>query len=184
MKKYYDEEVKNFKKALARAVPIKKGLKQLLPHELELFNDGKLSNITHKGSTSVWLEAPSHLPPEGMTSVYRPMGDIEAVYLWENKELPETQPYQAIIEGSIGRNYADKYLTGKKYTDTMPSTIVEFIVPVDVIETLQSMQMKVEDGALSMGLGDKAGKGLPIFNAALREGRSSFRIVKVKRMLK
>jgi hypothetical protein len=41
--------------------------------------------------------------------------------------------------------------------------------------------MKVEEGALSMGLGDKAGKGLAIFNESLRQGETIFRIVKIKR---
>ncbi len=43
------------------------------------------------------------------------------------------------------------------------------------------MQKKVEDGCSSHGLGDKGGKGLPLFNAALAAREMSFRIVFVKR---
>ena len=44
--------------------------------------------------------------------------------------------------------------------------------------------MKPEDGAMSMGLGHKAGGGLGLFNASLRDGTSTWRIVLVKRPLK
>ena len=43
------------------------------------------------------------------------------------------------------------------------------------------MQHKAEDGCISHGLGDKGGKGLPLFNAALQAQRTAFRIVLVKR---
>jgi hypothetical protein len=58
---------------------------------------------------------------------------------------------------------------------------VEFLAPLTLIETLKGMQMKVEDGALSMGLGDKAGGGLPLFNESIKSGDTTWRIVKVKR---
>jgi hypothetical protein len=109
------------------------------------------------------------------------MGDTEVTYLVENGVLPDTQPYQAIIEGENGRSYANKYLTGAKYTSSNPTTIVEFCAPTELIERLKEKQMKIEDGALSMGLGDKAGKGLPIFNESLKQGETTFRIVKIKR---
>lgn len=70
---------------------------------------------------------------------------------------------------------------GHKRTDTSPSTVVEFVCPVELIEGLKKRQMKVEDGALSMGLGCKAGKGLEVFNESLRCGETRWRIVKVKR---
>jgi len=95
--------------------------------------------------------------------------------------LPDTQPYQAIIAGPTGRWYANKYLNGQKRTDTHPSTIVEFTCPIALIDQLKDIQVKVEDGALSMGLGDKAGGGLPIFNQSILDGQTSFRIVKIKR---
>ncbi|EGC40058.1 hypothetical protein DICPUDRAFT_74432 [Dictyostelium purpureum] len=181
--KYYKENEKEFQKALERAVPIGKGLKHLLTHERELMESGELKNITHKGSSSVWLEASSSIAPPGMVNVYRPMGDIEVQYLVENKLLPDTQPYQAIIEGSCGRAYANKYLTGKKWTDTNPSTVVEFTCPIDLIEKIKSIQTKIEDGAISMGLGNKAGNTLHYFNDSLRDSKSTFRIVKVKRQI-
>ena len=109
------------------------------------------------------------------------MGDSEVRYLVEHGELPETQPYQAIIEGEEGRLYANKYLVGAKWTNTNPTTIVEFSVPTELIETLKERQMKIEDGALSMGLGLKAGKGISIFNQSMRKGYTTYRIVKVKR---
>lgn len=55
--------------------------------------------------------------------------------------------------------------------------------PRHLIATLFDMQHKVEDGALSMGLGDKAGKGLPLFNASLASGETTNRIVLVKRQV-
>ncbi|EFA77090.1 hypothetical protein PPL_09843 [Heterostelium album PN500] len=177
------ENQKSFEKALARAEPMGKLSKFLFTHEKELLESGKLFNITHRGSTSAWLEAPSSVAPDGCTNVYRPMGDLEVRYLVEHKLLPDTQPYQAIIEGEVGRAYANKYLSGKKWTDTEPSTVVEFTCPKDLIEQLKKIQMKVEDGALSMGLGNKAGGGLPLFNKCLADGTSTFRIVKVKRVM-
>ena len=109
------------------------------------------------------------------------MGDSEVRYLVEHGELPETQPYQAIIEGEEGRLYANKYLVGAKRTNTNPTTVVEFSVPTELIETLKGRQMKIEDGALSMGLGHKAGKGISLFNQSMRQGYTTYRIVKVKR---
>lgn len=65
--------------------------------------------------------------------------------------------------------------------DTAPTTVVEFRVPVSLIQTLFQRQHKAEDGACSMGLGHKAGRGLPLFNDALAKGLSTWRIVMVKR---
>ncbi|KAH3745258.1 hypothetical protein Pelo_13360 [Pelomyxa schiedti] len=109
------------------------------------------------------------------------MGDEEVLYLVNNNQLPNTQPYQAIIQGSVGRDYAEKYLNGKKHVDTNPTTVVEFVAPRRLLEDLFARQHKVEDGALSMGLGHKAGRGLPLFNASLASGETTWRIVKVKR---
>lgn len=170
-----------FEEALSKAVPIAGWLKRLLPHELALYNSGELQNITHHGSSSIWLEALTSSPVPGRTNVYRPMGDREVIYLVEHGELPDTQAYQAIIEDENGRIYANKYLTGAKSVSTHPTTIVEFCAPTDLIETLKQIQMKIEDGALSMGLGDKAGKGLPLFNESMRKGETTYRIVKIKR---
>ena len=85
-----------FQEAVSEAVPITGWLKRLLPHELALYNSGELQNITHDGSSSIWLEAPSSSPPAGRINVYRPMGDTEATYLVEHGELPDTQPYQTL----------------------------------------------------------------------------------------
>eukprot|EP01061_Rhynchopus_euleeides_P021305 TRINITY_DN34770_c0_g1_i1.p1 TRINITY_DN34770_c0_g1~~TRINITY_DN34770_c0_g1_i1.p1 ORF type:complete len:180 (+),score=68.72 TRINITY_DN34770_c0_g1_i1:38-541(+) len=158
-----------------------KGVK-LKPWERALLEAGTLKDVTHKGSSSVWLEGTSSAPAEGMALVYRPMGDLEAQHLVDNGQLPSTQPYQAIMEGPAGRDYAEKYLNGKKWVDTSPTTVVEFAVPRAVVDQLMAIQCKPEDGVLSMGLGNKAGGGLPIFNAALQAGGGAgYRIVKVKR---
>ncbi|KAN0044791.1 hypothetical protein ACTA71_006314 [Dictyostelium dimigraforme] len=180
-KKHFNENEKEFLKSLERAEPIGKGLKYLKRYERELLDSGELKNITHKGSSSVWLESLSSIPPHGKINVYRPMGDIECDFLVLNGFLPDTQPYQAIIEGSNGRQYANKYLTGKKWTDTNPSTIVEFTCPIELIEHCKSIQTKIEDGALSIGLGFKAGNTLKFFNDSLKSHQSTFRIVKIKR---
>jgi len=117
------------------------------------------------------------------TNAYRPMGDIELLFLLAHNALPSTQPYQAIIEGKAGRAYAEKYLTGAKWVNTAPTTVVEFSTPVALVNTLFTRQHKAEDGAVSMGLGDKAGGGLGLFNASIAEGATTWRIVKVKRPL-
>ena len=166
--------------------PLGKSIKLLLAHERALLASGDLVNVTHEGSSSVWLHAestPASALADGMTLVYRPMGDAEVLHLLEHGGLPDSQPYQAIIEGAGGRVYSEKYLNGAKWTNTHPSTVVEFTVPSALIADLMARQHKAEDGAISMGLGDKAGKGLPLFNAALADSAtgSSFRIVKVKR---
>ena len=157
-----------------------RGLK-LLPHESKLLADGELVDITHNGSTSKWLHAPSSRGDESKSLVYRPMGDGELFHLLQYNELPGTQPYQAIIEGGSGRTYAEKYLKGHKKVDTMPTTVVEFLTPKTLVDRLFAMQHKVEDGAISMGLGNKAGGGLPLFNERLASGDTTFRIVLVKR---
>ncbi|CAF1613425.1 unnamed protein product [Adineta ricciae] len=174
-------ENKKFEESLKNAAPINGYLKRLLPHELELYQNGQSLNITHEGSSSIWLEAYSSIPPDGKINVYRPMGDNEILYLLENNQLPASQPYQAIIEGENGRIYANKYLNGNKWTNSNPTTIVEFTVPIDLMELLKEKQMKIEDGALSVGLGCKAGKGLPLFNERIRDGLITYRIVKIKR---
>lgn len=170
-----------FETDVSKAVPITSWLKRLLPHERVLYESGELKNITHEGSSSIWLEAPSSSQKPGHTLVYRPMGDVEVTYLVEHGELPATQSYQAIIEGENGRSYSNKYLAGAKWVSTHPTTVVEFSAPTELIETLKKRQLKVEDGALSMGLGHKAGKGLPLFNESMRKGETTYRIVKIKR---
>ncbi|AYV80744.1 MAG: hypothetical protein Harvfovirus5_48 [Harvfovirus sp.] len=153
----------------------------LLPHERELLKEGKITNITHKGATSAWLEAQSAVPVAGETNVYRVMGDKELLYLLEHNELPDTQPYQAIMEGPSGREYAEKYLHGKKYVNTKPTTIVEFTSPENLIRELFKIQHKAEDGVLSTGLGNKAGNQLKKFNESLSKKTTKWTIVKIKR---
>merc|ERR1719160_769099 len=99
----------------------------------------------------------------------------------DHNELPNTQPYQTIVRGEEGKVYAEKYLRGHKSVDSSPTTVVEFTVPRALVERLFAMQSKNEDGAISHGLGDKGGRGLPLFNASLLAGESSYRIVFVKR---
>lgn len=164
-----------------------KGVK-LLPHELALVECGALEDVTHQGSSSIWLtRASTELPivgqqgDEEMTVVYRPMGDSECLYLLEHKQLPDTQPYQTIVEGPNGRQYAEKYLRGHKKVDSSPTTVVEFIAPKLLVDSLFQQQCKVEDGAISHGLGDKGGNGLKQFNDSMAVGDTTFSIVLVKR---
>eukprot|EP00041_Stephanoeca_diplocostata_P022967 m.556712 g.556712 ORF g.556712 m.556712 type:complete len:143 (+) comp22186_c0_seq6:451-879(+) len=128
--------------------------------------------------TIFWIE---HLVYGRYICVYRPMADAEVCFLLKYGVLPATQPYQAIIEGPSGRAYAEKYLRGKKKVDTHPTTVVEFAIPVSLRDHLFALQHKPEDGAMSMGLGAKAGNGLAIFNEHLQDGTASWRIVLVKR---
>ncbi|KAL6065520.1 Peptidylprolyl isomerase [Balamuthia mandrillaris] len=178
-----DEAQKATAAAAAARKALGKAIKQLLPHERDLLESGHLRNVTHRGASSIWLEAPSSpMPPKpGHTLVYRPMGDAEVLHLVQHNRLPDTQPYQAIIEGPVGREYAEKYLAGRKWVDTSPSTVVEFDPPESLVKTLFERQHKAEDGAISMGLGDKAGGGLPLFNESMDKGETTWRIVKVKR---
>ena len=60
------------------------------------------------------------------------MGDTELLFLLQYNQLPDTQPYQAIIEGERGRVYAEKYLNGKKWVDSCPTTVVEFVVKTTI----------------------------------------------------
>merc|ERR1712232_193202 len=139
-----------------------------------------MGDITHAGASSIWLSAESStLVDESLTLVYRPMGDDECSYLLTNGILPDTQPYQTIVEGPGGRIYAEKYLRGHKSVDSSPTTVVEFLAPRTLIRQLFEMQSKNEDGAISHGLGNKGGRGLPLFNASLENGEISFRIVMV-----
>ena len=157
---------------------------KLLPHERALLARGALHDVTHARASSIWLHARSTSAVDdtsAVTTVYRPMGDGEACHLVAHGMLPATQPYQAIIEGERGRGYAEKYLVGHKKVDTDPTTVVEFVVPRSLIAALFARQHKVEDGAMSMGLGAKAGDGLGEFNAALERGEATWRIVTIKR---
>ena len=160
----------------------KKYKSALMPHEKALLSNGLIRNATHKNASALRLSAPKMNDlNDTFTRVYRPMGDREIQHLMTTNQLPSTQPYQAIIEGDNGCAYAMKYLNGLKRTDTHPSTVVEFHVPKTLVKTLFDRQHKVEDGALSMGLGNKAGKGLDLFNESLRDDGTGFRIVGVKR---
>ena len=93
------------------------------------------------------------------------------------------QPYQTIVEGAVGRTYCEGYLRGlRKPSGNVVTIVVEFLAPKLLIDTLFAMQKKIEDGCFSHGLGDKGGKGLPLFNAGLAAAEISYRIVLVKRM--
>jgi hypothetical protein len=164
---------------------------RLFAHEAALLANGQLCETTHAGASSRWLEMPAadrdqihavigHAAP-GFELVYRHMGDREFAVLRQTGQLPATQPYQTIVRGEEGFRYCLKYFQGKKKVDTGVTTIVAFAVESELVETLFRMQSKVEDGAMSHGLGDKGGKGLPIFNAGLMHGHTFWRIRLVKR---
>mmetsp|Transcript_4351 Transcript_4351/g.7926 ORF Transcript_4351/g.7926 Transcript_4351/m.7926 type:complete len:198 (+) Transcript_4351:444-1037(+) len=112
------------------------------------------------------------------------MGDAEVSHLLEHNELPNTQPFQAIIQGEPGREYSEKYLKGLKKVDSSPSTVVEFVAEKRMIDELFQHFHKPEDGVLSCGLGDKAGGQRNKFNDSLRSGSTHWRIVTVKRGIK
>lgn len=150
---------------------------KLLDHEKQLLEKGLLQNITHQNANAIYLYAKSSIPVSEFVNVYRVMGDIELQYLLNTNKLPNTQPYQAIVEGDIGRKYMEKYLIGQKYVNSKPTTIVEFTIRKDLYEKMFKIQHKVEDGVLSIGLGNKAGNCLNLFNA----GIETYAIVLVKR---
>jgi len=171
---------------------------KLLPHEKNLLETKQLEDITHTNSSSTWLwcrsSTESILCQEGYQNnrstddtkipVYRVMGDIEVAYLLKNNLLPDTQPYQAIVPGPDGRVYMEGYLKGKKKVDTTPTTVVEFMIPRTLWDTLFAIQHKNEDGVVSVGLGNKAGKGNGLFNKSLESNESTYKIVTVKRSVK
>mmetsp|Transcript_17637 Transcript_17637/g.43407 ORF Transcript_17637/g.43407 Transcript_17637/m.43407 type:complete len:172 (+) Transcript_17637:330-845(+) len=163
----------------------KKKLKvRLLPHEVSLLQAGELQDVTHPGASSKWLFAPStalEKEEQEKTLCYRHMGDVEFQVLLASNQLPDTQPYQTLTQGQEGRAYCESYLRQAKYVDTSPTTVVEFISPSQLINDFYSIQSKIEDGTISHGLGNKAGKTLPRFNQALLEGQITWRIVLVKR---
>lgn len=150
---------------------------KLLDHEKQLLEQGSIQNITHKNANSICLHKKSSVPPIDFVNVYRVMGDIELLFLINNNILPNTQPYQAIVEGEIGRKYMEKYLNGLKYVNSKPTTVVEFTIKKDLYNQMFKIQHKAEDGVLSIGLGNKAGNCLELFNAGIK----SFSIVTVKR---
>ena len=80
-----------------------------------------------------------------------------------------------------GFKYCMKYFTGKKKVDTNVTTIVQFLVQRQLVDTLFSMFAKAEDGVMSHGLGNKGGKGLPYFNRSLAEGTTHWIVRLVKR---
>ena len=156
---------------------------KLLPHKAALLASGKLSDVTHANASALWLKAPSMIRlKEKRALVYRHMGDDECAYLLAHRKLPDTQPYQTIVEGPIGRAYCEGYLRGlRKPSGNIVTTVVEFETKKSLIDTLFSMQKKIEDGCFSHRLGEKGGKGLPLFNESLASGETTYRIVCVKR---
>lgn len=159
---------------------------RLLPHEKQLLESGHLQDITHKKATSKWLSAPSKIITNDTTRqlCYRHMGDVEFAHLLNTGFLPETQPYQTLTRGQEGREYCESYLRSNKFVDTNPTTVVEFDCPEDLIDDFYRIQSKIEDGTISHGLSDKAGKTIGRFNEAILSGDVSWRIVLVKRRLR
>lgn len=157
---------------------------KLLPHEVALLSAGELQDVTHHNASSKWLFAESTdestLDP-GRVLIYRHMGDTEFAHLLTQNQLPDTQPYQTITRSQEGRSYCESYLRTNKFVNTSPTTVVEFNCKKAMIDHFYEIQRKPEEGTLSHGLGDKAGKTLPVFNAALLSGDSTWRVVLIKR---
>ncbi len=169
---------------------MQKAPRELLPHEIVLVESGALRDVTHKGAKSYFFEgvvgcSRGDEPARDNTClVYRHMGDKELGVLLKDRQLPATQPYQTIVRGDEGLRYCRKYLTGKKRVDTGCTTIIEFCAPVMLIDELFEILHKAEEGCLSTGLGDKAGKTLPRFNAGLADGSITFCPIVVKRLMR
>ena len=89
-----------------------------------------------------------------------------------------TQPYQAIIEGSRGCICSEKYLSGTKWTNTHPSTVVEFVAQ----RRSSSRCSHANSGRWSavVRTGRQGGR-LAEFNSHIANGGTTWRIVKVKR---
>ena len=152
---------------------------KLLPHESALLAAGLLENKTHANATSIWLHAEStdeESLDKGRILCYRHMGDIEFQHLLQTNQLPSTQPYQTLTRGQEGRNYCESYLRTNKFVNTSSTTVVEFHCSKEMIDGFYSIQRKPEDGTLSHGLGDKGGKTLSTFNAALQSGDTTWRM--------
>jgi len=160
---------------------------RLLPHEKRLLQEGALQDISHEGSTSTWLYAPSSSEEvaddkKRRTLCYRHMADPELENLLQTGRLPSTQPYQTLTRGQEGRAYCESYLRSNKTVDTDPTTVVEFNCSIILVERLYSIHSKIEDGTMSHGLGHKAGRTLDLFNESLAPGGdTTWRIVLVKR---
>lgn len=154
---------------------------RLLPHETELLANSSLQDITHAKASSKWLYATSAAPAQGRVLCYRHMGDTEFQHLLETNQLPSTQPYQTLTREEEGRHYCESYLRSNKTVNTNPTTVVEFDCRESLIDEFYRIQSKIEEGTISHGLGEKAGKTLPRFNAAITERTITWRIVLVKR---
>mmetsp|Transcript_15473 Transcript_15473/g.17320 ORF Transcript_15473/g.17320 Transcript_15473/m.17320 type:complete len:185 (+) Transcript_15473:66-620(+) len=170
---------------------------RLLSHEIELLNSGMLKDITHEKASSKWLYAASTSSSSGnqrnddsssenddnsrRVMCYRHMGDLEFETILRTNQLPSTQPYQTLTRREEGRKYCESYLRSNKTVDTHPTTVVEFNCPKDLIDDFYQIQCKIENGTISHGLGNKAGKTLSRFNTAMIEGDITWRIVLVKR---
>lgn len=116
--------------------------------------------------------------------VYRHMGDGELKCLLDSGKLPDDKPYQTIVREEEGRRYCEGYFNGKRFVDSNVTVIVEFCVPKALIEFCYAKQHKCEEGTLSHGLGNKAGRTLYLFNNALERGHIKFCTVMVKRRKK
>lgn len=86
------------------------------------------------------------------------MGDTELKFLVEHNELPDTQPYQTLVEGSNGLDYCMKYFMGKKYVDIEVVTIIEFKCVKQLTESLFRTFHKAEEGCLSTVYGTRLEK--------------------------
>jgi hypothetical protein len=100
------------------------------------------------------------------TTVYRAMGDAEEQYLFQCVQLPSTHP-SAINEGLLVRAHVEKFLRGQRKVATWSTTVVELCVPKSLLDTVMSMQHKVEDATSSMVLENKVDGGISILNTAL-----------------
>lgn len=160
----------------------KRAPRELLSHERQLYLCGALREVTHENSLYLWFQSDLGECDSQRTLVYRHMGDVELTHLVQHGTLPDTQPYQTIVQGKSGYEYCTKYLYGTKRVDTNVTTVIEFCAINSLIDEIFAKFHKPEDGCLSTGLGDKAGNTLMLFNQALADSSISWRPVLVKRM--
>lgn len=110
---------------MANALTLK-APRELAPHEKALFEQGFLCECTHGKATARCFSAPLGSSVRSRNSardekleekqfieptlLYRHMGDAELSILLRYDRLPDTQPYQTVVEGHGGYLYCRKYL--------------------------------------------------------------------------
>jgi hypothetical protein len=112
-------------------------------------------------------------------TVYRSMGDAEEQYLFQRVQLPSTHA-SAIIEGPLVRAHVEKFIWGQRKVATWSTTVVKLCIPKSLLDTLMSMQHKLEDATRSMALGNKVQGRISLLNTALETTPAAHRILLIR----